>query len=284
VFAHAITSLKISPPVRTRPIEPLTLSRPASPRIDHPTYSHHSTQAAPRPGQSVNPIFGLPAFTAQEDLHESQYEPMDWEPSPTVDRFRRPPGLEDDEAKDDWESFAVNKQRMFAPREGQDETGLESLIAGWGIDPDPNPATRNYDDRPSGSHKIGSHPGPTTSTPSTTQIGELIVRITSSLLAIARIISLILILSATINDRSQITDQILSGIEVGTIVMSAIILPQQYPSPRVAILAGDFILHLVYAVFQRHAQLGGTTAGKEPWMIGMTWGQWALLNATRAMI
>jgi hypothetical protein len=188
----------------------------------------------------------------------------------------------EDEGRDDWDSFAINKQRMFAPRDGEDETGLESLIAGWGIDPNPpsiqsqvNGSSRNIKLEPTGSRS-------TSRSLSTMQIGELIVRITSSLLTIARILSLILILSSTIDTvKSQFVDQILSGVEVGTIVMSAILLPKQYPSPRVAILAGDMVLHLVYAVFQRHRIAGGM---EDSWMIGMTWGQWALLNATRAMI
>ena len=208
---------------------------------------------------------------------------MDWEPSPTVDRFRRPPGLDEDEefndTRNDWDSFAINKQRMFPPREGQDETGLESLIAGWGIDPNP-PVQR---DQSSSSRKVGNDTSK--SYLSTMQIGEFIVRITSSLLTLARIIVLILIISSSVSStQSQILDQILSGIEVGTIVMSAILLPRQYPSPRVAILAGDLILHLVYAVFQRHSQAVPLEVLRDPWMVGMTWGQWALLNATRAMI
>jgi len=208
---------------------------------------------------------------------------MDWEPSPTVDRFRPPPALDDDEdfhgTKNDWDSFAVNKQRMFPPREGEDETGLESLIAGWGIDPNP-PVQRDHS---SPSREVGNDTS--RSYLSTIQIGESIVQITSSLLTLARIIVLILIISSTISaSQSQVLDQILSGIEVGTIVMSAILLPRQYPSPRVAILAGDLILHLVYAIYQRHSRVGTLEVLRDPWMVGMTWGQWALLNATRAMI
>lgn len=218
-----------------------------------------------------------------------QYEPMDWEPSPTIGRFRRPPGLEDDYdndngIKDDWDSFAINKQRMFAPGDG-DETGLESLIADWGIDPNPNPPKSNNQGQASLRDIRNTSDKSGFQTPSTTQIGELIVRTASSFLTIARIIILILIISSTISSpQSHTIDQILSGIEVGTIVMSAILLPRQYPSPRIAILAGDLILHLVYAVFQRHSQFNGLEQGRDAWMVGMTWGQWALLNATRAMI
>lgn len=237
----------------------------------------------------ANPIFGQPAFAKNENYEQYEPEPMDWEPSPTTDRtfLRKPPGLdlEDEETKDDWDSFAVGPQRMFAARDGHDETGLESLIAGWGIDPGP---TSNGDGQP----QRQSRPVRLATTSNSVaklslasiSIGELIVRIASSLLTFARIISLVLVLSSIINPDSAFTiDKILSGVEVGTIVMSAILLPKTYPSPRVAILAGDMILHLVYAVFQRQAGVLGDSP-RDPWMLGMTWGQWALLNATRAMI
>ena len=68
---------------------------------------------------------------------------MDWEPSPGAALSnggwtRRPPTSWDDEdadaqpATNDWDSFATNKQRMFGLPQ-QDETGLESLLAGWGL-------------------------------------------------------------------------------------------------------------------------------------------------------
>lgn len=75
---------------------------------------------------------------------------MDWEPSPppfstnTIGGFPKPPGLSlaEDEgmelsdgigvtAKSDWDNFGVGKQRMFPGQTG--ETGLESLLAGWGL-------------------------------------------------------------------------------------------------------------------------------------------------------
>jgi hypothetical protein len=73
---------------------------------------------------------------------------MDWEPTPKSHRLdgglsrRRLPGwTEDNDAdgtdelnngKSDWNSFGSGKQRMFASASG-DETGLESLVAEWGL-------------------------------------------------------------------------------------------------------------------------------------------------------
>ena len=69
---------------------------------------------------------------------------MDWEPSPgaALDNggwTRRPPATWDTDdlepdlpVSSDWDSFAINKQRMFAPPQAE-ETGLENLLAGWGL-------------------------------------------------------------------------------------------------------------------------------------------------------
>lgn len=32
-----------------------------------------------------------------------------------------------------WDNFAIGKQRLFGQKEGQDETGLEDILAGWGL-------------------------------------------------------------------------------------------------------------------------------------------------------
>jgi hypothetical protein len=71
---------------------------------------------------------------------------MDWEPAPGAALSNggwttRPPGWSPDNEDDvvetprksEWDTFAVGKQRMFPRRQGNDETGLESLLAGWGI-------------------------------------------------------------------------------------------------------------------------------------------------------
>jgi hypothetical protein len=237
-------------------------------------------------------MFGLPSFASSSASDEKQlgdYEPMDWEPSPSVNRSGRskPPGLDDDEydstpRKNDWDNFAVNKQRMFGKSE-HDETGLESLIAGWGIDTGAS-NSRSPDVKPSMQHRISSHATPLS--PSRMSIGELLVRVTSCILVIARIAALGAYLAGLglfTEEKIDTIDKILSGVEVGTIVMSAIMLPRTYPSPRIAILAGDLILHMVYAVFQRQAG-PLEIVPREPWMLGMTWGQWALLSATRVLL
>lgn len=58
--------------------------------------------------------------------NRDESEPMDWEPSLA-------PGSMSAAEGDDWDSFGVGRQRMFPPQTGNDETGLESLLAGWGI-------------------------------------------------------------------------------------------------------------------------------------------------------
>jgi hypothetical protein len=291
VFVHALVSLKISAPVQTRPIQPVTLSRAPSPNRNSQKTLQNTNHAHPS-RQEANPIFGQPAFTHNDQNGQYEPEPMDWEPSLTTDRtfLKRPPGLdlENDETRDDWDQFAVGPQRMFAAREGHDETGLESLIAGWGIDAGPTSTTNGVTHSQSRPIRLATISNSAELAPASMSmsmsIGELVVRIASSLLTFARIVSLVLVLSSIINPDSAFTiDKILSGMEVGTIVMSAILLPKTYPSPRVAILAGDLILHLVYAVFQRQAGVLGDLP-RDPWMLGMTWGQWALLNATRAMV
>lgn len=57
-------------------------------------------------------------------------EPMDWEPTTAS-----PSSGDVGEGGDggDWDAFGVGRQRMFPTQSGNDETGLESLLAGWGI-------------------------------------------------------------------------------------------------------------------------------------------------------
>jgi hypothetical protein len=288
VFIHALIALKITGPVQTKPIQPITLSRAPSPNRDPQKTLQNANRVQPS-RQEANPIFGQPAFAHNDQSEQYEPEPMDWEPSPTTDRtfLRRPPGLdlENDETRDDWDQFAVGPQRMFAARDGQDETGLESLIAGWGIDAGPTSTSNGVAHSQNRPIRLAPSSNSVAKlAPASMSIGELIVRIASSLLTFARIISLVLVLSSIINADSAFTiDKILSGMEVGTIVMSAILLPKTYQGPRAAILAGDLILHLVYAVFQRQAGVLGDLP-RDPWMLGMTWGQWALLNATRAIV
>lgn len=136
------------------PVVPIKLVRPVpvthSPQTDLTTQNasqldglHSLSSHAQHPqALSPNPVFGQPSL--QRPVEEPEPEPMDWEPSPIVSKtgVSRPPGWtavddEDDTVshpkKADWDSFAINKQRMF-PRAGQEETGLENLLAGWGLD------------------------------------------------------------------------------------------------------------------------------------------------------
>ncbi|AAW41163.1 conserved hypothetical protein [Cryptococcus deneoformans JEC21] len=136
------------------PVVPIKLVRPVpvthSPQTDLTTQNAsqldglHSLSSHTQHPQALspNPVFGQPSL--QRPVEEPEPEPMDWEPSPIVSKtgVSRPPGWtavddEDDTAshpkKADWDSFAINKQRMF-PRAGQEETGLENLLAGWGLD------------------------------------------------------------------------------------------------------------------------------------------------------
>jgi len=51
---------------------------------------------------------------------------MDWEPAPAR-------GTDTPEDRSEWDSFGVGRQRMFPNGSANDETGLENLLAGWGI-------------------------------------------------------------------------------------------------------------------------------------------------------
>jgi hypothetical protein len=184
VFVHALVSLKISAPVQTRPIQPITLSRAPSPNRNSQKTLQNTNHAQPT-RHEANPIFGQPAFTNNEQpAYES--EPMDWEPSPTTDRtsLKRPPGLEleNDETRDDWDQFAVGPQRMFAAREGHDETGLESLIAGWGIDAGPTSTSSGVAHLQSRPIRLATSSNSAKLAPASMSmsIGELVVRIASS--------------------------------------------------------------------------------------------------------
>lgn len=94
----------IRPPSHGRTLPP---THPAHPHPSHP--SHTQPHAAPQPP----PVFGQTSL----NLPERDEEPMDWEPT---------------SADHDWDGFGVGQQRMFASSESN-ETGLEALIATWGL-------------------------------------------------------------------------------------------------------------------------------------------------------
>jgi hypothetical protein len=68
---------------------------------------------------------------------------MEWEPTPPPALYNGgytlagsiPPGAYADQGHEggEWDNFATGKQRMFGQKEGEDETGLEGLLAGWGL-------------------------------------------------------------------------------------------------------------------------------------------------------
>jgi hypothetical protein len=114
--------------------------------MPQPFFSSLSLSNDP-PIHSVNPIFGQTSLHPAIDATDTS-EPMDWEPAPSAVIYnggwthRPPPAWQHNEvvaqkqsarAKSDWDTFAVNKQRMYPTQPLTDETGLESLLAGWGI-------------------------------------------------------------------------------------------------------------------------------------------------------
>ncbi|WVF67934.1 hypothetical protein IAT40_002696 [Kwoniella sp. CBS 6097] len=172
LLLHAIVNIRISQPVAIQLVRPVSLTsspaHPSSSQIIPPhlsSPSHLSALSLGQPSASgstlkperANPIFGQMSLFQQHGPDSTREtageEPMDWEPSPSpVPRNgngydNRPSGLltpddEDDlhfnypsmypvKGKDDWDAFATNRQRMFPQR--AEETGLENLLAGWGI-------------------------------------------------------------------------------------------------------------------------------------------------------
>lgn len=153
LFSHALVNLGLTQPVAIQLIRPT----PASKRLDgdqpsslNPDLSLDQVRQLqaltevpnyPQPAP-VNPVFGHTSLPQAALVANS--DSMDWEPSPGAavsngGWTRRPPAMwdvEDDEPdpiqRNDWDSFAINKQRMFAQPQAQ-ETGLESLLAGWGL-------------------------------------------------------------------------------------------------------------------------------------------------------
>jgi hypothetical protein len=150
LLLHALLSIRITQPVRLKLVRPVQMATipSSSPQATngHPNTAHDSapdqtTQLSPT---STNPMFGRPSLPSPTPQPATLYEPMDWEPSPHTALSNggytgRPPRWEPDEDdspslhKADWDGFGVGRQRMFPQRHEQEETGLESLLAGWGL-------------------------------------------------------------------------------------------------------------------------------------------------------
>lgn len=270
-------------------------------------------------------MFGQPSFTPSghpDELAQNLYdEQMDWEPSPRPGN-RRPPGLDDDNdgdsrpyespSKHDWDTFAVGRQRMFPNQGTRDETGLESLIAGWGIDGTStssdtgagigrrqNPPIAAYKtlfgaptstSRPAGGM---NDPTPLSQTPASMMlIGSKIIRIVSCLLAIIRCLALsIVLVQQTPFAQSQIlkVETIMSSIEIGVIILAFFFPAKSTPSPRTIMLVVELFMRYFYLFGRYHPAISESGFGfgevmSEKWGLGLTWLQWAMLNGARAML
>lgn len=88
-------------------------------------------------------MFGQPSLHNRPTPAQDDVQPMDWEPSPGAaltngGYTRRPPDWAEEYddpmplKRENWDSFGSGRQRIFAPQP-EDETGLEGLLASWGI-------------------------------------------------------------------------------------------------------------------------------------------------------
>ena len=127
----------------------------------HPALEFLSLENEPTMGKPIqNPIFGKPSFVHRSGMETDEAEMMDWEPIQPTPHSSLPVvtanGDDDDDEghgntpgngirrradKEDWDKFGTGKQRLF-PR-ASDETGLESLLAGWDINGGSSTAIRS---------------------------------------------------------------------------------------------------------------------------------------------
>ncbi|WWD08432.1 hypothetical protein V865_006544 [Kwoniella europaea PYCC6329] len=146
LLIHSIMSIKISQPVSIKLVRPVSVTLDTIPNHPPSIQSGHdlsslslssSQNHMAYTNNSVNPIFGQPSLHKSLSETPMDGEPMDWEPT-RQQPSRYPlfsPQSEYDEGevfqrKENWDTFGTNKQRMFHKN---DETGLENLLAGWGI-------------------------------------------------------------------------------------------------------------------------------------------------------
>lgn len=231
-------------------------------------------------------MFGQPAFAptrGSDNEDREKDDVMDWEPSPAP-TTRRPPGLEDRDydsyldspSKHNWDSFAVQRQRMFPSQSDRDETGLESLIAGWGIGGAQPRSDVSLPSAPPQAH---------ISMPYSTTAASTIVRLVSCLLAVARLTALVIVLVRHLpDDLVSMIDTITSSIEIAVILMTFMLPPRSPPPVRIGFLAMELIMRYIY-LFGRQRKYGAFSETiSNPWILGMTWGQWVMMNLTRAMV
>ncbi|WVR08586.1 hypothetical protein IAU60_005641 [Kwoniella sp. DSM 27419] len=161
LLIHAIMAIRINEPVAIKLVRPVSVA-PTSSALPAITGQQHLTssisgmsglslsQQQSSGNQRTNPIFGHVSLQSQtHQVHVSDGEPMDWEPSPAAVVYGPGNTIRPSQDwtshseignveyntrnKEDWDAFATNKQRMFPQNYAGDETGLETLLAGWGI-------------------------------------------------------------------------------------------------------------------------------------------------------
>ncbi|OCF54788.1 hypothetical protein L486_07924 [Kwoniella mangroviensis CBS 10435] len=163
LLIHSLMSIKTSQPVSIKLVRPVSVtldSTSVQPSSSIPnghdlsSLSLSSSQSQTQityTNNGVNPIFGRPSLHKPLSEMPADGEPMDWEPTRQQSN-RYPlfsPKSEYDEGevyqgKENWDTFGTNKQRMFHKN---DETGLENLLAGWGIG---GPSTIHANTQPNG--------------------------------------------------------------------------------------------------------------------------------------
>nr|XP_019051149.1 hypothetical protein I302_01598 [Kwoniella bestiolae CBS 10118]OCF30079.1 hypothetical protein I302_01598 [Kwoniella bestiolae CBS 10118] len=143
LLLHSLMSIKISQPIAIKLVRPVSVTSdipPASQSISNANGISSLSLSSHTPTQTkngVNPIFGQPSLHQPLPEPQADAEPMDWEPTQQPSRYPMfSPQSEDGDGdlfqtKQDWDKFGTNKQRMFHNK--NDETGLESLLAGWGL-------------------------------------------------------------------------------------------------------------------------------------------------------
>lgn len=153
LFIHAFSAIRIPRPVALRLVRPTQLSstsnssRPASsasspyPYIPPDNLLSDLTLNQVQPKH--HPVFGETSLSPRPPYSQFSNDDMDWEPTPPSALYNGgytfeqaiPTYIEQDGSgqKGEWDNFAVGKQRMFGRKEGEDETGLEGLLAGWGL-------------------------------------------------------------------------------------------------------------------------------------------------------
>ena len=138
LFVNALSSFRVSRPVALQLVRPIAMQTTAhvSPGPSSVPPPFDSLSLNDDPVKVHNPVFGKASFASPPP--EACVEMMDWEPS--LNSQAQPGKGAHERSQSDWDTFAVGKQSIFPTR--TEETGLESLLADWGISGPPEPTTR----------------------------------------------------------------------------------------------------------------------------------------------